>query len=452
MASRWYEVVAYLYSNPLVVYRTAHELKPFNGHVFVMAGVKKRTQIKVGPSLTINVFPGDTDTLVDQFVPALSRSGLPRRLMENLAETRSSAKVPKALGAKWVEQQLCKELERYGEASLNSVRDQALSEKDKLGMSKEFERLNEMISAVLATHSAEGVLTTPLALAVAKGEPFDLERIKLFESLAQYLKSCFFKPVPFEYNASSWRNLSFFESYFSNYIEGTEFEIDEAESIVFSRTIFGDRHEDSHDVLAVYDIVSDYQEMSETPDSAEELLEIIQRRHQFMMAQRAGKNPGKFKQKVNKAGASVFVEPTNLVGTLTRGFDFYRGLPKGMARAIYIQFLISECHPFDDGNGRLSRIMLNAELHEEQQCKIILPTVHRDSYLNGLRLATRQGVFRTLVKVFFQLQNYTAGINWLDYGEARECLVANKAHALPDEGVAEFNKHIRNYKMLLPSG
>ena len=27
-----------------------------------------------------------------------------------------------------------------------------------------------------------------------------------------------------------------------------------------------------------------------------------------------------------------------------------------------MQFLISEVHPFDDGNGRLSRIMMNAEL------------------------------------------------------------------------------------------
>ena len=117
-----------------------------------------------------------------------------------------------------------------------------------------------------------------------------------------------------------------------------------------------------------------------------------------------------------------------------------------------MQFLISECHPFNDGNGRLSRIMLNAELHSVEQCKLILPTVHRDSYLNGLRLATRQGKFRTLVKVFFQLQNYTASINWIAYGEARETLESHLAHALPDDGVAEFNKHIRHYKMPFPVG
>ncbi|MBV1883020.1 MAG: hypothetical protein KUG82_15380 [Pseudomonadales bacterium] len=40
-----------------------------------------------------------------------------------------------------------------------------------------------------------------------------------------------------------------------------------------------------------------------------------------------------------------------------------------------------------------------------------------------------------------------ANINWISYGEARETPESYLAHALPDDGVAEFNKHIRNYKM-----
>src|SRR5690606_5751585 len=111
------------------------------------------------------------------------------------------------------------------------------------------------------------------------------------------------------------------------------------------------------------------------------------------------------------------------------------------------QFLITECHPFDDGNGRLSRIFLNAELHTDQQYKLIVPTVHRDSYLNSLRQATREGKFRTLTKVFIQLQKYAASLNWNDYGDVREQLEEHKAHLLPDEGVAVFNQQIVNFKM-----
>lgn len=40
-----------------------------------------------------------------------------------------------------------------------------------------------------------------------------------------------------------------------------------------------------------------------------------------------------------------------------------------------MKFLISEIHPFNDGNGRLARIMMNAELVAENEEKIIIPTV-----------------------------------------------------------------------------
>lgn len=117
-----------------------------------------------------------------------------------------------------------------------------------------------------------------------------------------------------------------------------------------------------------------------------------------------------------------------------------------------MQFLISECHPFDDGNGRIARIMMNAELVASQQHKIIVPTVHRDSYLNGLRQATRSGKFRTLTKVFACLQSYTASINWADYSDAKTTLQSHMADKLPDHGVAVFNKELSKFKLELPSG
>ena len=33
-----------------------------------------------------------------------------------------------------------------------------------------------------------------------------------------------------------------------------------------------------------------------------------------------------------------------------------------IARVIYMMFLVSEVYPYDDGNGRIARIMMNAEL------------------------------------------------------------------------------------------
>ena len=40
----------------------------------------------------------------------------------------------------------------------------------------------------------------------------------------------------------------------------------------------------------------------------------------------------------------------------------YRTLDAPFRRAAFIHFLISEVHPFADGNGRMARVMMNAEL------------------------------------------------------------------------------------------
>ncbi len=318
-------------------------------------------------------------------------------------------------------------------------------------MEKEFQYLEDLIGAILSTQPIEG-LSTNRAIAVAKKESFDPNRIQLFEGLAKYLLQCELALRPYKYNASSWRNLSFFESYFSNYIEGTVFEIEEAEQIVFEKNEINNRHQDSHDVIAVFDVVHDYTEMVSVPNSADELLDLLKQRHSLIMDARPEKRPGQLKVKANKAGDTVFVSPEQVEGTFAQAFPIYQSLPKGLARAIFMQFLVSECHPFDDGNGRLARIMMNAELVSAEEIKIIVPTVHRDSYLNGLRDATRNSKFRTITKVFSDLHGYTNSIEWGDYSEVRSTLEAHFAHKLPDQGVAIFNKEISKYRVILPAG
>src|SRR3546814_11695923 len=51
--------------------------------------------------------------------------------------------------------------------------------------------------------------------------------------------------------------LAFFEAYFSNFIEGTEFTVDEAAEIVFEGVIPAERPADAHDVVGTFRVVSD---------------------------------------------------------------------------------------------------------------------------------------------------------------------------------------------------
>ena len=449
--NKWYQIIGYLYPSAVVSHATAVSLLPENKVVYITAPVKIRKKIQISDLLTVEVLPGDVEHLKEPFQPNSFRSSPTRYLLENLQISHKDVAAPKSLGKDWVEQELCRLLERYGERELNRIREEARANCSVLKMEKEFQALERLIGAILSTQSI-GVLSTERAIAVAKKEPFDPNRIEIFESLAKYLRQCEFVSRPYQYNSSSWRNLSFFESYFSNYIEGTEFEIEEAEQIVFEKHEINNRHQDSHDILAVFDVVQDYTEMATTPNSAEELLALLTQRHSLIMDARPEKRPGQLKIKSNKAGDTVFVAPEQIEGTFAQAFSIYQSLPEGLARAIFIQFLVTECHPFDDGNGRLARIMMNAELVSAEEVKIIVPTVHRDSYLNGLRDATRNNKFRTITKVFSDLHGYTHSVEWGDYSEARTTLENHFAHKLPDQGVAVFNREISKYRVALSAG
>jgi len=446
----WRDIAEHLYPEAVISFRTALEMKPHDGHVFLSYKSKRRYKIEL-PGLTLNLLPSVSEAGVIPFGMKIKVSTLPRALLENLQPARARTGISKALGKEAVERRLCKEMDLRGEESLNTIRDEAKELAPELDANNELEQLNVMISALLSSHAHEGVLQSDRAISIAKREPYDVERLAMFEQLATYLRLCTFKKRSVQYEKVSWRNFSFFESYFSNYIEGTEFELDEAEEIVFSRKEIGNRHADSHDIMSIYELVNDHSEMVCVPKSADEFLNVLKRRHAMIMGARPEKMPGQFKEKKNRAGNTSFVLPEHVNATLTRAIEVYKTLQEGMQRALFIHFVISECHPFNDGNGRISRIMMNAELVSVDEYRIIVPTVMRDSYIGGLRQVSRtlkgRAPFRTMVKTFDQCHAYSEVIPWMDYEDTRNRIEHDMAHLTPDEGLGTFNKLLRNLYM-----
>ncbi|KAF0128004.1 MAG: filamentation induced by cAMP protein Fic [Xanthobacteraceae bacterium] len=110
--------------------------------------------------------------------------------------------------------------------------------------------------------------------------------------------------------------LSFLEAYFSSFIEGTEFAVEEAADIVFRGVIPNERPEDAHDVLGTWRIVSDAEEMYRTPHDGATLVRLLKARHSAIMEIRPDKRPGEFKLADNRAGSTVFVAPDLVAGTL----------------------------------------------------------------------------------------------------------------------------------------
>ena len=149
-----------------------------------------------------------------------------------------------------------------------------------------------------------------------------------------------------------------------------------------------------------------------------------------MLASRKSKMPGEFKDKNNFAGDTSFVDFNLVKGTLIKGFDYYNTLSSPFAKAVFMMFMTSEIHPFLDGNGRISRVMMNAELSKAGESKIIIPNVFREDYLLALRKLSRRGEPDIFIKAMLRVHNFSSMINGEDFNVMREFL--NSANAFSD--------------------
>ncbi|HET9057370.1 MAG TPA: Fic family protein [Chitinophagaceae bacterium] len=404
-----FTILGKLYPGSMLSHRSALEFQPTSaGHIFLTYTYTKKIKL---PGITLRFLEGHGPIVGDNPVSGeLYASQMERALLENLQVSRQLGPESKILTLPEIENRLEKVIRVKGEAGLNELRDKARGIAGRLGMKTEFEKLNKLISALLSSKPSK-ILSSPLAVARAFGNPYDSARLALFEKLFVELKQYEFKDMP-EKNTTnqSFRNFAFFEAYFSNYIEGTEFELEDARRIIETNAPMPFRDEDSHDVLGTYKLVSNRDEMNITPATPEQMLEIFLYRHKALLSARLSKKPGQFKDKNNRDGETHFVDHTLVKGTLIKGFDFYQALNHPFAKAVYIMFLVSEVHPFLDGNGRIARVMMNAELVKQGQSKIIIPTVYRDDYVGALRRLTRQGDPTAYVRMMLRAHEFSATI------------------------------------------
>lgn len=202
-------------------------------------------------------------------------------------------------------------------------------------------------------------------------------------------------------------------------VSHTRFKVDEAKQIIDSGVIPEVRPADGHDILGTYRIVSSLDSMKQTPQDPETFIELLLSRHADIMVGRPDKRPGRFKEEINYAGATRFVDPDLVKGTLTQGFSLYRSLEHPFARALLIMFLVAEIHPFDDGNGRTARAMMNSELVAAGEMRIIIPSVFRNEYVASLKRLTNHLQPESFISVMSFAQEFVSKISFETYAAAR---------------------------------
>jgi len=424
-------IIGKLYKGALLSHRSALEFKPTSANqLFITYTYTKKIPL---PGITLRFLEGIGPIEGDNPLSGeLYASQMERALLENLQVSRRPGPESKTLTLPEIEQRLEQIILVKGEQELNALRDRSRMLADQLSLQKEFAKLEKLIGALLSTKPTSA-LSSPLAIARALGAPYDPARISLFELLFVELQQRSFKDRPDpNTTAASFRNFSFFEAYFSNYIEGTMFVLKDAKQIISTSTPLPTRDEDSHDVLGTYKLVSNKEEMSKVPGSAEEFLDMLLYRHQVLLGARKSQNPGQFKDRNNRAGETFFVDHQLVRGTLIKGFDFYHALVDPFARAAYMMFIITETHPFIDGNGRMARVMMNMELVSSGQTKIIIPTVYRDDYMGALRRLTRRQDADPYIRMLSRAQEFSETIVGEDMDAMEDIL--ERSNAFKEQG------------------
>lgn len=397
------------YPGAVISHRTAIEAKPTPAGIYHITH-GRRDKIHALPGLTLRIWKGapaqagDTQLGADLFM-----ASRPRALLENLTESRAgTGGERKTLDRSAVETWLDRLCRIHGPDELRRLLAAAETLAPVLGLEEEAQRARTMIAALVDGTAAE-TLVSPVGRARARREPYDPDRTGLFTRFASRLATENFAPLP-EKPVAERRLHAFWEAYFSNYIEGTVFTIQEAREIVFDHKLPPARPKDAHDILSTFHLATDSHNRREVPRDADDFLRLLEVRHARLMHDRLDIGPGRFKETANRVGTREFVAPELVRGTLRQAFELGRHLAQPVARGVFMMFVVAEVHPFNDGNGRLARLFLNAELAAGSCGRLIVPTSLRGDYLSCLEALTVGGNPEPIIRLFSRLIVFSIGL------------------------------------------
>ncbi len=396
----------------LIVDRTAAANGGIDNGVFAISTNARTSDLKL-PGVTIVVRPHAPHQSDLPFMEGITLAAAPRTLVDNLAGSSRSARY---LTNSELEDWLTMKRLSYLPERFDRLRQESHDYANDVSLGF----LHDRIDGLFATVSNQPGARKPsgaLTQASARNDLYDDARLALFADAATQLNRLQDQPSLPEHQQDG--ELPFYEAYFSNYIEGTKFSLEQARHIVATNQTPDDRPADGHDILGTYYCVVDRAGRSLTSPEPDVVIATMKNRHRTIMAGRPELTPGEFKTTNNYVGQIAFVDWRYAHGTITRAIQQAATVPAGFPRAVYMMLISSEIHPFLDGNGRAARLMMNAELSAQGLCRIVIPTVIRDEYIMSLRRFTTNGNIDALIAVLSLCWRWTFAVPW-DSGDATE--------------------------------
>jgi hypothetical protein len=434
-------VLAALFPDAVVAFRSAFDGMAGNT-IYLAAGYRRIVELPgLKVSLSLGAGPVDGDTKIQGrqlYFPSRERM-----LLDAMAPPPrgNDPAYPRNISAEELEERLISICDARGEPAFLALRDRVKVVGALLKTPKtRLDELDRLMGAILGTRPDRKMATT---LGAGRARGYDAPRMDLFHKLVQALKVEELPRIADVAGAPpAITHFAFLESYFSNFIEGTEFEIGEARAIALEGRISELRPKDSHDIQGVFEQARDPAWRARGITDIKAFEETLRERHALMMAARPEVLPGEFKTVRNVGGNTAFVEPRLVVGTLREAGLLLHDVDAGLPRALLAMFIVSEVHPFNDGNGRLARLVMNSELSAAGELRIIVPTLYREQYLDCLRELTRAARTQPYLDAMTNIQRWTAAFSYGDLDATIDLMRRCNA----------FERSLVKHRLLWPEG
>jgi hypothetical protein len=365
--------------------------------------------------------PGDTPLAEG----ALHQASTERMLLENL--TRPRGPEGRSRGETAVMERLAQLLKAGGADALSQLRARARELVRPLEMGREFARLDGLIEFLLRPQPQAQAGDKPVR--AVRDAPADAACIAMLRALAGRLKS---EPLPRLVAPASEEparsHLAFLEAYFDSRASGADLSIEQARAAVLRGQVTGAPSAELQELLGVFKLAVHSPLCDSVPPFGAWFAQGLKARHLLMMQLNAQAAPGRFRTDSGQNLANRFVDPDRIRSTLVAGSLLARGIPDGLARAIFYSVHLWRVHPFDHGSERLAHLLMNAELSSVGEARIIIAPRMR-SRLEQARDRLVQGEDPDpYLQLVVALQRWSAALDYWDLD--RLLAQVDRTHAL----------------------
>jgi Fic family protein len=198
-------------------------------------------------------------------------------------------------------------------------------------------------------------------------------------------------------------------TYHSNAIEGNTLTLKETKVVLEGITIGGKSMREHFEVINHKEAIDYVEAMVQNQNSLSEWQ--IKSIHQLVLKNIDSDNAGQYRQQnVVIAGAEHlppnYFKVPEAMADLIRQYQTHANLhPVELAARLHVDFV--GIHPFVDGNGRTSRLLMNFELMRHGYLPIIIPVEQRLSYYEALDSAHTDKNYDLFIDLVSQLEQST---------------------------------------------